>query len=146
MDDFGRRIKNVTREFKEYIETRIELTMLDFGDKATRVIGKSIQQLAGYLILGIGIVFGMTALAIYLGEVLEERWAGYLIVSTPFLLLGLYLIFGKPKSIMNRIQEQILAEMLDSKEEEKDTDIMQEPATKSLPVHKNINKESEDHG
>lgn len=116
MDDLGPRIKNITRELKEYIETKLELTLLNVGDQVTLWIGKSIQSLIGYTILAIGLVFGMMALAIYLGEILNEPWAGYAIVASPFLIIGLILVVLKPKSIVLKIQGQILAEFMESLE------------------------------
>lgn len=114
MEDLGSRIKQVSRELKHYVETRLELTLLNFGDKVSYLIGQSIQQLFGYAILLLGLIFGLTALAIYLGELLDERWAGYAIVAAPFIILGLIFVMVKPKSIARKIQDQILAEFLDT--------------------------------
>lgn len=114
MEDLGSRIKQVSRELKHYVETRLELTLLNFGDKVSYLIGQSIQQLIGWTVLAIGLLFGMTALAIYLGELLDEPWAGYVIVAAPFVIIGLILVVMKPKSIASKIQEQILAEFLDT--------------------------------
>lgn len=114
MDDLGNRIKHITHELKEYIETKLELTLLNISDEVTYLLGKSVQNLIGYTILAIGLVFGMTALAIYLGEVLDERWAGYAIVSSPFIIIGLIFVIFKPTSIARKIQDQILAELLNS--------------------------------
>lgn len=114
MEDLGSRIKQVSRELKHYVETRLELTLLNFGDKVSYLIGQSIQQLVGYAILLLGLIFGLTSLAIYLGEILDERWAGYAIVAAPFIILGLIFVMVKPKSIARKIQDQILAEFLDT--------------------------------
>lgn len=117
MDDLGKRIKNVTHELKDYIETKLELTLLNVGGQVSYWIGKSIQSLVGYTILAIGLVFGMMALAIYLGEVLDQMWAGYAIVASPFIIIGLIFVIVKPKAIVRSIQDQILAEFINSLEE-----------------------------
>jgi hypothetical protein len=117
MEDLGNRIKNITTELKEYVETKLELKFLNIGDRITYLIGQSIQSLAGYAVLGVGLVFGMAALAIYLGELLDERWAGYAIVGAPFLIGGLILIFSKPRFITHRIQNQIFSELIAAFEE-----------------------------
>ncbi|MEQ8525380.1 phage holin family protein [Gracilimonas sp.] len=114
MEDVGSRIKQITRELKHYVETRIELSVLNISDKISYLIGQSIQQLFGYTILGLGLIFGMIALSIYLGDVLDKEWAGYAIVASPFILLGLIFVVAKPKSIARKIQQQILAEFLDT--------------------------------
>ncbi len=114
MLSLNERIKNMTREIKHYGETRLELMILNMSEKAAYLIGQSVQQLAGYAILGIGLVFGLTALAIYLGELLGQRWAGYAIVAVPFIILGLYFVISKPKSMTARIQAQIMEELSES--------------------------------
>lgn len=134
MDDIGKRIKNVTHELKDYIETKLELTLLNIGDKVTYWIGKSIQNLIGYTIFTIGLVFAMIGLAIYLGEVLNEPWAGYAIVSSPFIIVGLLFVIVKPKSISRRIQNQIIAELFDSMDDDGDK-------LKELPPEKTSKKE-----
>lgn len=133
MDDLGKRIKNITHELKDYIETKLELTLLNFGDQVSYWIGRSIQSLAGYTILTIGLVFGMTALAIYLGEALDEMWAGYAIVASPFIIIGLILVIVKPKAIVRSIQNQLLAEFINSLDEE--------DAVKELPSKETSKKE-----
>ncbi|MEX0846103.1 MAG: phage holin family protein [Balneolaceae bacterium] len=139
MDDLGSRIKHITNELKDYVETQMELTFLNFSDKVTYLIGQSVLQLIGYAILGIGLVFAMTSLAIYLGEILEEPWAGYLIIASPFIIIGLIFIIGKPKSVAKRIQNQLLADVIDSLNES-------EEELKQLPVKENQSKESEKNG
>jgi hypothetical protein len=129
MEDLGSRIKQITRELKQYVETRIELTILNVSDKVTYLIGQSIQQLFGYTIFALGLVFGLVALAIYLGDVLDTEWAGYALVGAPFLIFGLIFITIKPKSIARKIQAQLLAELLDSMPDK-------EKEMKELPAQK----------
>ncbi|HBQ58325.1 MAG TPA: hypothetical protein DD671_01505 [Balneolaceae bacterium] len=124
MDDLGSRIKHVTNELKHYIEARLELTVINISEQIAYWIGKAIQNLFGYAILAFGLIFGATALAIYLSEIIGEEWAGYLIVSAPFLLIGLLLVLTKPTVLAAKVQHQILAELLSSfKDDEKEGDV-----------------------
>lgn len=135
MEDLGSRIKQITRELKHYVETRIELTILNVSDKLTYIIGQTIQQLFGYTILALGLVFALVALAIYLGDVLDAEWAGYGIVGAPFLILGLIFVTVKPKSIAVKIQAQLLSELIDSVPDK-------EKEVKELPVKEISTKDS----
>ncbi|MAL16233.1 MAG: hypothetical protein CL670_11360 [Balneola sp.] len=137
MEDLGSRIKQITRELKQYVETRLELTVLNVSDKVTYIIGQSIQQLFGYTILALGLVFGLVALAIYLGDVFDAEWAGYAIVGAPFFILGLIFVTVKPKSIAKRIQAQLLAELLDTKP-------VKEKETIELPTREIHTKDSDE--
>lgn len=139
MEDLGNRIKHITAELKEYVETRLELVFLNIGDRITFLIGQSVQTFAGYAVLAIGLIFGMTALAIYLGELLDERWAGYAIVGAPFLIAGLIFIFSKPQFITRRIQNQILSELIAAFEEEG------EEKPKQLSSHSDQTKKEKQH-
>ncbi|MBO6586583.1 MAG: phage holin family protein [Gracilimonas sp.] len=139
MEDVGSRIKQITRELKHYVETRIELSVLNIGDKVSYLIGQSIQQLFGYAILGLGLVFGLTALSIFLGDLLDKEWAGYAIVASPFIVLGLIFVVAKPKSIARKIQQQILAEFLDTLPN-------QQQDQEQLALKENEKKQTENNG
>lgn len=127
MDELGERIKHIINELKDYVETRLELVLLNVSDKITFRIGHSIQKLLGFSLLGIGLLFALVALAIYLGEILDQRSLGYVIVSAPLLLVGIFFAFGKPKAIARGIQVQMMEEIIEAMEEK----------VESLPPKKN---------
>ncbi|WP_020402167.1 phage holin family protein [Gracilimonas tropica] len=132
MDDLGSRIKHVSNELKHYVEARLELSVINISEQVAYWIGKAIQNLFGYTILALGLVFGLTALAIYLGELLDEEWAGYLIVASPFLIVGLILVLTKPTLIAGKIQQDILSELLssfDKKDKQKEVKKLTAPAS-----------------
>lgn len=146
MDDLGSRIKHVTNELKHYIEARLELTVINISEQVAHWIGKAIQNLFGYTILAFGLVFGATALAIYLSEIIGEEWAGYLIVSAPFLVLGLIMVLSKPTLIASKVQHQILAELLSSFDEEKDKDNNVKKISSAIHSEKRNPKTTSSHG
>lgn len=137
MDDLGKRIKHVTHELKEYVEKRMELTILNISGEITYWVGRSVQSLIGYTILGLGLVFALIALSIFLGELIGKEWAGFAIVSAPIVVIGLILVITKPKSLVTKIQDQMLNELLSSLEK-KDLE------EKTLLTEKTLNKETED--
>jgi hypothetical protein len=136
MDDLGKRIKHVTHELKEYVEKRMELTILNISGGITYWVGRSVQSLVGYTILGLGLVFALIAISIYLGDLVGEQWAGFAIVSTPIIIAGLILVVVKPKSMVKKIQDQMLDELLTSLEKK-------ELEEKALLTEKTSNKETE---
>ncbi len=121
MDQLGQRIKQITNELKEYVETRIELLLLNVSDKASLWVGKLVQQLFGYTILGTGLLFLMLALSFYLGELLNNTALGFCLVGGFVFLIGLILVLSQPKNLSRKIQAQIMHDIidaLDSKKEE----------------------------
>lgn len=117
MDQLGERLKHIVNELKDYVETRLELLLINISDKITFRIGLSIQKLLGFSLLGVGLLFALVALALYLGELLDSRALGYVIVSVPLLLTGIFFAFGKPKAIARGIQLQIMEEIIEALEE-----------------------------
>ncbi|MBO6523988.1 MAG: phage holin family protein [Balneolaceae bacterium] len=135
MDQLSSRLKQITSELKEYLETRIDLLVLNVGDQISAWVGLSTQKIIGYLILSFGLLFASIALAIYLGDLLQNEALGYLIVSIPLLILGLIFAFAKPFGIANSVQKQLMSGILKAIEEEK-------PGSKKLklPEHKEQEK------
>ena len=120
MDQFGSKIKNISSDLKEYLETRINLIVLNVGDQITQWVGHSIQKIIGLTILGCGLLFVFIAIAIYLGELLNNEAIGFLIVSAPLLLLGIIFLFIKPVGLAKTIQGQLMSGILDAIDEKKD--------------------------
>ena len=114
MDEMGSKIKQVTSELREYLETRIDLLVLDVSERVTRWLGIHIQKLIGYSILGVGLVFASIAMAVYLGDLLGHPAIGYAILAVPMLLIGMIFIFSKPRGIARNIQNQFMAEILEA--------------------------------
>lgn len=128
-DIIGNRLKTIKQDLQDYIETRITLKAIDVGEKISYLIGQSIQQLIAYTILIIGLLFALIALALFVGDLLNNTALGYLIVSAPFILTGLFLVLVKPKKIALNIQDKIMEELLENLEDKSD-------ALKQLPSSK----------
>jgi len=135
MDLLGQRIKQVSNELKEYVETRIELLILNLSDKATLWLGDLIQHTFNLVILGTGLVFGLVALGFYLGELLESMAAGFGIIGGFLTLIGLILIIVKPNNVSRKIQNQIMRDVIDaleSKKEDESIKFLEEKKSKEL--------------
>jgi nitrate reductase gamma subunit len=135
MDILGQRIKQVSNELKEYVETRIELLILNLSDKATLWLGDLIQHTFNLVILGTGLVFGLIALGFYLGELLESMSAGFGIIGGFLTLVGLILLIVKPKNVSRKIQNQIMRDVIDaleSKKEDESIKFLEEKKSKEL--------------
>lgn len=116
-DQLGKRLRSITSDLKLYLEKRIELTMLNVGEAISGLMAASIQRGIGvFLILG-GLCFLLFALAIYLGDLLESRSLGYVIVSLPLLLVGGLFMYLKPKSVFNQLQHRFENEVIKSIEQ-----------------------------
>lgn len=111
-DRLSERLKTITADLKLYVEKRVELLLLNVGEQVASWFAQSIQRVSGILLVFGGVVFLLVALAIYLGELLGSQSLGYVLVSLPLLILGLVLIYVRPRSIIERIQRQFESELL----------------------------------
>ncbi|GAB5409280.1 MAG: hypothetical protein BalsKO_16450 [Balneolaceae bacterium] len=132
MDQLGSKLKQLSSELREYIETRIDLLVLNVSEQVTSWIGASIQKLIGFSVIVSGLLFGMIALAIYIGDLLNSEALGFAIVALPLLLIGLILALSKPFGIAKTIQKQLMTEVLESLEDEKEKIIIELEKPKEL--------------
>lgn len=133
MDQLSQRIKQVSNELKGYVETRIELLILNLSDKATLWLGDLIQHTFNLVILGTGLLFGLIALGFYLGELLNSMPAGFGIIGATLFLVGLLLLLAKPKNISRKIQNIIMEDVIDvleSKKEKESLKFLEEKKSK----------------
>jgi len=129
MDPLSQRIKQVSNELKEYVETRIELLILNLSDKSTKWLGDLIQHGLSFLILGAGLLFGLIALGFYLGELLNSTPLGFAIIGGFLSIIGLLLVWIKPRGISRKIQDHIMhdvIEALGSKKEHEEIKFLEE--------------------
>lgn len=117
MDQLGDKLKNLSGEIKHYIETRMEIFLIEISENLTEWAAQSIQKGLGILLLSSGFVFALAALAIYLGEILDSISMGFLIVSAPLLLIGLIFTITGSKFLSKSIQQQFMKSVLKSLEE-----------------------------
>lgn len=116
-DKFGKRLRIITNDLKLYLEKRIELTMLNVGEAISGFMAASVQRGIGVFLLLGGVCFLLFGLAIYLGDLLDSRSLGYVIVSLPLLLVGGLFMYLKPNSVFEQLQSRFENEVVKSIEQ-----------------------------
>lgn len=111
-DQLGNRFRTITGDLKLYIEKRIELLLLNIGEQYSQWMAESIQKLTGIFLLFGAIVFILVAIAIYLGELLQQPGLGYVIVSLPLFITGLFFFYLKPRSLAENLQHHFESELI----------------------------------
>lgn len=137
-DQIGQRLRAITADLKLYLEKRIELTMLNIAEVISGLMAASVQRGIGVFLLLGGVCFLLFALAIYLGNILDSRSLGYVVVSLPLLLVGLMFLYLKPNSVFEQIQQRFENEVLKSIEQ--NGKASEEP----LKIEKDIRSESKE--
>ncbi|NGP76061.1 hypothetical protein G3570_05430 [Balneolaceae bacterium YR4-1] len=111
-DQLGKRFRTITGDLKLYIEKRIELLLLNIGEQYSQWMAESIQKLTGIFLLFGAFVFVLVAVAIYLGELLGWPGLGYVIVSIPLFVTGLFFFYLKPRSLAENLQQHFESELI----------------------------------
>lgn len=111
-DPFGRHLKTISGDLKLYIEKRVELLLLNVGEHFSRMMAESVQKVAGILLLSGASVFLLVALALFLGDLLDNESLGYILVSIPLFIGGFMFYYLKPKSMIKGLQHHFEKEII----------------------------------
>ncbi len=102
------KVDQLVNEIKEYINLRYELLKLEMTERSS-VIGSSVFSMAIIVVLILFFLFlGSIGLSIYISELLDCTYAGFLIVAGAYLLLGLILFLGRKKLIEEPLRDKII--------------------------------------
>lgn len=114
MDIFGPRIKQITNELKDYVETRIELKVLNLAEKISILFGDVVQTVISVTILASGLMLSLIALSFYLNELLDSNFLGFLITGGFLTIIGLIFVFIQPKNLSNRIHNKVMSDVMNA--------------------------------
>lgn len=104
----------IGKDFKTYIENRIQLLMISLTEQVSYLFADSLQKIIGIAAMAVGFLFVWSALAFYLSELFESFAWGFLAAAIPLLLFGY--IFSKVgyKPLVKKFQHSLLSKMSES--------------------------------
>jgi uncharacterized membrane protein YqjE len=111
--DITDRLKKLPQDIRGIVETRIQLWALEIGEKISSVSGKAIVTMVILFIVGLGILFVMLALAMFLGEVLRNPAGGFLIVAVMLFVFAFFCWILLPRRIEQKVKLSILNALLE---------------------------------
>lgn len=111
-DQIGQRLKTISTDIKLYVEKRIELLLLNVGERLSQWAAESIHKLIGISLLLLGAIFLLVTLAIFLGDVFDNLTLGFLSVSLLLLIVGGMSYYLKPHSFSDYLQDQFESEVM----------------------------------
>ena len=108
MEDLKSKAGDLTESITEYIQSYYKLTLLNAADKATTISATTMAALV-MIFLGIFVLFfGGIALAIWLGNLLDDPALGYLLVAGFFLLVIIIMVLFKKKLVFPIIRDSLI--------------------------------------
>ena len=108
MEELKSKAGDLTDSITEYIQSYYKLTLLNAADKATTIAASTLASIVicflGFFVL----LFGGIALAIWLGDILDNPALGYLIIAGFFLLVILIIVAFKKKLVFPVIRDTLI--------------------------------------
>lgn len=136
-DQIGQRLKTISTDVKLYVEKRIELLLLNIGERLSQWAAESIHKLIGISLLLMGAIFLLVTLAIFLGDLFNSLTLGFLSVSVLLLLMGGLSYYLKPHSFSDYLQHQFESEVIKvlslNGEKPQKTEELSEPTRQTKP-------------
>lgn len=111
--DVTDRLKRLPHDIRVIVETRIQLWALEIGERISSVSGKAIVTMVILFIVGLGILFVMLALAMFLGDVLRNPSGGFMIVAVMLFVFAFFCWILLPKRIEQKVKLSILDALLE---------------------------------
>jgi len=111
-DIITRRFQLFKKQLKQYIERRIELSVIESGEQLSYLFANLAHQVSGLIITLCGVAFLLIAIALYLGELLQRPSLGFVIVSVPLFIIGALFIRMRPYSFTEKIRLSVLKEIM----------------------------------
>lgn len=119
MENIKPAIENIADDLKEYVETSITLYKHQATQKGAEVASAAIINLLIAFFIGSALLFGSIACSLYLSELLGHSYAGFLIMTGFYALLGFVIILTKDKWLKNRLIDGFIKSIYKDQHENK---------------------------
>jgi len=119
MEKAFEKIEELAGNINNYVNNRIDAMKLTAAEKTSAVIANLVAGLIVATVFMFFIIFAGIALSLFLGDWIGRTWAGFLIVSGLYLLIGVVVWSGKEKIIRLPIMNALIKQLF-GKEDEQD--------------------------
>jgi len=113
-EHFMDRIRRLPHDMRQYVEKRLELFMIESGEKLANVLAKSSSALVTGLIALMGVLFLLLALAFFLGELLGSMALGFSIVAGLLFTIALIVYLIAPEAIEEKVRQRIANQFMNT--------------------------------
>jgi hypothetical protein len=108
MEEFKAKAEDLAKSVGDYFDTYYKLTVIRAADRATGIAASSLAGLATFFLSIFVLFFAGLALGIWLGKLLNNEVAGYLLVALFFLLLIILLRVLRKRIVFPFIRNTIV--------------------------------------
>lgn len=104
---------------KDYVANRLDAVRLDASEKSAEMVSSLTARIAVGLIVLLFLIFLGIGLSILIGESIQLLWAGYIIVSLFFLLVGFFIWQLRDRIFKYPVMNAMMKQLYDQDEENK---------------------------
>lgn len=115
MQNHLEKIEELIEKLKLYSVNTIDLIKLETVERSSALLSNLISRVIIGVIAILFAFFLSLGICFYLSELFGNNYLGFGVVAGFYLLLGIVLIIGRKKLLINPIRERIIQEMLESK-------------------------------
>jgi len=108
MEDIKSKAGNLTDSISDYVQTSYKLTLLNAADKATGIAASTLATVVIAFLGTFVLLFASIALAIWLGDLLNSRALGYLLVAALFTLIILIVVGMRKRIVFPLIRNKLI--------------------------------------
>lgn len=118
MESTASHIEALYDKAKAYTETSIALYKLNAIDKTADVVSSIVSWIAFGAVIAVFMLFINVGISLYIGRLLEAYYLGFLIVSSFYLVLGIFLYYYRRKFITKPVTNLVISKLLRKKKED----------------------------
>ncbi|TYP98177.1 hypothetical protein C7447_103347 [Tenacibaculum adriaticum] len=117
MESTVKQIEIIYNNVKEYVNTSVTLYKFRAIDKTASAVSSLITRLALISTAAVFLLFINIGISLYIGQLLQENYLGFIIVSFFYLLIGLCIYFFKDTLITKPITNLLITKLSEEKDE-----------------------------
>jgi len=113
MDNIFTKLQHLAEEAKQYVNVKIDLVKLDVAEKVSGIIADSAAAIVSAIIFLFFLLFASIGLALFLSSIIGKPYAGFLIVGSAYLIIGLIIWYKRRSLIQLPIMNNIIRQLFD---------------------------------
>ncbi|AWG21606.1 hypothetical protein FFWV33_08700 [Flavobacterium faecale] len=115
METIAANIESLYEKAKSYAEVNVELIKLTAIDKTADVVSSLLARLLVILVVAMFVLFLSISMGLFLGDVLDSPYLGFLAVAGFYLVFALLFHFRRDQIVKVPLTNVIIAKLLKSK-------------------------------
>jgi hypothetical protein len=111
MEDFKTKAGNLTDSISDYVQTNYKLAVINAADKATTIAAGTMASIVVLFLGTFVLLFASLALGVWLGDLLESRALGYVIVAAFYTLVILIIVAMRKRIVFPMIRDSLIRKL-----------------------------------